>query len=550
MKEKGGELVKKAMTFLMLALCVLLAGCGSQTPSSESEPETAAVQTVPETLPWGSVSLNLQQREKNQQFHTVKADNLEITLQASCWSPERAESFARQVFRFRDAVAEFMPLAQGRIYAGDHLTPDRLTSQLFLRLTEEDTPQLADYWQIYLLLTGGVQDYGIAYGLVSQLCRELVLCPADAPMSDSVLAQYFSLERNLYLLDLTLPMLENRFFEASTASHARSAAIHLGQFLLEQYGRDALRPEAGQEDFRVQQKNQWLEHIGVTHTYVPFAAVSFVPHTGNTREDYPYVIPGDSADFYFSVKDVSRQGYVRFLSSYLELAELMEADFADARQVLEGYISEDIPAVGIFTRFWEKGDMAGSFYTFDGITLYHDWDNAAYSLLHEYIHYLLHDFMHYNHLMDEALTEEISVYECRNRMQQKLWAQQLSDRTLAQQLGIWDEETQTVDLGAYGDIVAQAYYCSAPGSESYLAISGYTITRPEVITMFDLTYEEAGSFVHYLIGRFGWDAVLEAIDSTEKNRALWGKSFPEMYQDWANANAAVSAGRHRLLLFD
>ena len=73
------------------------------------------------------------------------------------------------------------------------------------------------------------------------------------------------------------------------------------------------------------------------------------------------------------------------------LLEHMENDFSEAREILKDYLKDEIPPVRISTCF---SDNSGTAQTWDayyynpnvGIRLYKGWDQAATSLLHEYIY--------------------------------------------------------------------------------------------------------------------------------------------------------------------
>ncbi|MGX8688009.1 MAG: hypothetical protein ACSW8K_09465, partial [bacterium] len=69
---------------------------------------------------------------------------------------------------------------------------------------------------------------------------------------------------------------------------------------------------------------------------------------------YPYVVHTESSTWYLAKDDIDLLGEEEYYAGLRDILEGMEADFADARDALEGYIQEEIPPVDIYTDFCGK----------------------------------------------------------------------------------------------------------------------------------------------------------------------------------------------------
>ena len=195
----------------------------------------------------------------------------------------------------------------------------------------------------------------MAYGAVAAVCEREALCEVENEYTDEALAEYFSNADNLYIADLTLPMIEEHFLDADAAAHGRSAAKSFARYCYDAYGGEKLLAlSAGTlstEDVTLL-KNEWLTSIGASAEYTPVAPLQYRRCVGARASDkYPYVIEGESYRIYFSSEDVKAEGYQAFIEPYMTVSPLYELDFADAREALEGIAPEKKYIVDIFTDF-------------------------------------------------------------------------------------------------------------------------------------------------------------------------------------------------------
>ena len=367
--------------------------------------------------------------------------------------------------------------------------------------------------------------------------------------TDEELARFFSSPENMYLLDLTLPLLEEGYVDADTAAFARAAALSLRRFVRDSEGEEAaeaLGDLVGDGPELVGAKNAWLDSVGASEDYTPFAPLRFERSTIIDAEVYPFVIYGTDANWYFSHEDVRKQGYVDFITSYLEFAALAEQDFADAREFLKGHIPDETPPVKICVGF-DQGNSISSWFSaqfqyaddsHNRIQLYHDWDAAAYSLLHEYVHYLRREDKLPSAFCTEAITEEISTFECENRLR-RLSGYDRENKEFHRDYGTWDEENDCVNYRNYEMLIAANYYLGY--SETYLSIAQYAVSHPEKMSWNYLSYQEGACMARYMMELYGRDALLDCSANADLD-ALIGKPVDTFYREfgsWLLAQRAV-----------
>ena len=149
-----------------------------------------------------------------------------------------------------------------------------------------------------------------------------------------------------------------------------------------------------------------------------------VPNDNERKDTYPYVLRTENSAWYLAAADIDLMGEEAFYKGLEDILSYAEADMTDARKALTGRIWEDVPPVEIRTDFCGKAEIsqdAGAYYNglANMIKLFHSWDMAKFSLLHEYVHYLtIHcaekKTMHYFYI--ETVAEYVSKFVCENRM--------------------------------------------------------------------------------------------------------------------------------------
>ena len=269
-------------------------------------------------------------------------------------------------------------------------------------------------------------------------------------------------------------------------------------------------------------------------------------NTGRDKDSYPFIIRTPYAVWYISKADIELLGEEEYLEGLAAILDDAEADFADARAALAGFIPDVIPPIDIYTDFCNKAEAskkADAFYRNLGnyIKLFRGWKTARATLLHEYVHYLT------THCAEsptqfafwtEGMADYISQYACKNRLARSvnmgLDLSTLNPMMLEQ---AWDQEDNCLDprlvyLG-YGALAIRGYGIGM----SYFAVKNEWIDRTEQIQENprpeDLFFYEAAGIVAYLVETYGKDTVFGNWDlDPDRMETVYGKAFHELYHDW------------------
>ena len=275
----------------------------------------------------------------------------------------------------------------------------------------------------------------------------------------------------------------------------------------------------------------------------------------NERKDtYPYVVRTENAVWYLSGADLEMMGEVAFYEGLTDILRYCEADMADARKALAGRIWAEVPPVEIRTDFCGKAEIsrdAGAYYNgrANMIKLFHSWDMAKFSLLHEYVHYLtVHcaekKTMHYFYI--ETVAEYVSKFLCENRMIRSIefsHADQPQLQALAEIWGDFDEVKYRNSCLSESDAFARGLYDEQP----YTCVGQYTTARradkrlPD--HLYELSYAEADSMALYLIGTDGEDKYLDNWDIVDEDKlaGLYGYTLEELMTAWSAWNSEQCA---------
>ena len=389
-------------------------------------------------------------------------------------------------------------------------------------------------------------DYGLAYGITAILCEELELCEVNPDYTNEELAAYFSDENQMYLLDFTLPMFETYFFDEDTVAYVQAAAISFAEYMNAQGELDELYQiclSNAEEDATklVEMKNEWLDAIGVDKEYMPFAELTFAYNDTKLPEEYPYVLTDAEANWYFHPADVKEYGYKAFFEEYQIVEKLMPLDFADARELFEAYLPEDVEPVDICTMFYKNDAVENGLYRIkeNHIELFDDWEMAKYALLHEYVHYLTMgqtELCTTGWVFAEGVAEEAAVWGCENYLRAE-YLREIYDADQMRELHIYDEEKECASNEKLVYATANSLYFGKMEGLEYYTVTYELKKRPDRIKTFsELSYEEVASITSYLIEKYGRDAVYKGYYNYDSFIELIGKEFIELYDEWGAWN--------------
>ena len=241
-------------------------------------------------------------------------------------------------------------------------------------------------------------------------------------------------------------------------------------------------------------------------------------NTGRDKDSYPYIIRMPFATWYLAKADIELLGEDAYYEGLYAILDEVEADLADAREALKGYIPDEIAPIDIYTDFCGKAGIAANasaYYNGRGnfIKLFNGWKIARISLQHEYVHYLtMHCAQNPTRFgfWAEGIAEYVSNFICKNRLAR---SENMGFEIAGYPQVMWDlswnEEENCIDplklsyglgaIAANGGLAGVSYY----------AVMNETIVRTDEMEKnlkpSELSMFEASGMIAYLVDTYGRD---------------------------------------------
>ena len=273
---------------------------------------------------------------------------------------------------------------------------------------------------------------------------------------------------------------------------------------------------------------------------------SIEENSGSRRTTYPYLVRTESATWYLAASDIELLGKDALFEGLYDILQYQEADFADARAALSGYIPEKVEPIDIYTDFCGKAGISkigGAYYNQlrNLIKVFNDWEKTKYTLLHEYVHYLtihcaLKPVRH--GLFAEGIAEYVSKIVCRDRMLRDYFGRlSEEEKSFFVEKGAWDTEEDCLDPPLYMFGTAEAYAKGYAIGEEYLSTSDVpTVRTPEIQenpTAETISHFEAACIMAYLVDTYSEETVFSHMDADPAElETVFGETFPELYGHW------------------
>ena len=276
-------------------------------------------------------------------------------------------------------------------------------------------------------------------------------------------------------------------------------------------------------------------------------------NTAENKATYPYIVRTESAVWYLSKDDIDLLGEDAFFEGLREILQYQDADFADARAALAGFIHEDTEPIEIRTDFCGKAGISevgivGAYYNpySNFIKVFRNWEVAKAALLHEYVHYLtIHctDTPVAHGLFAEGIAEYINAIACKNRMRRdfsRSWDEE--EKNYFKMRGTWDMEEDCLDLRLYESDAAGGYaHGIALGTEYLTTMDVPTVRTPEIQqnpTAENISHEEAADILAYLVETYSRETVFSHLDmDPAEMEQVYGETFAEIYEKWMEWNS-------------
>ncbi len=269
-------------------------------------------------------------------------------------------------------------------------------------------------------------------------------------------------------------------------------------------------------------------------------------NTGWDKDSYPYIVRTPDAAWHISKSDIEMLGEDSYDEGLYAALDIAEADFADARMALAGFIPDEIPPIDIYTDFCNKAELsktADAYYNVRSnfIKLFSGWKPARAALLHEYVHYLtIHcaESPTQFAFWAEGIADYISLFVCTNRLARSVnMGLDLSSLNPVMLEQAWDQEQDCLNprlvyLG-YAALVVRGYGIGT----TYFAVKNEWIDRTEQIQKNprpeDLFFYEAAGMIAYLVETYGENTVFKNWNlDPDRMETVYGKTFPELYHNW------------------
>ena len=288
----------------------------------------------------------------------------------------------------------------------------------------------------------------------------------------------------------------------------------------------------------------------------PTAEHVWETNQGEHAVTYPWVIHTPSAVWYLAAADVELLGEETFREGLELVLTAAEADFADARAALGSRLPEEVPPIDIYTDFAGRTEHArvgvyDAYYfgSFNCIYLCRDWETAACSLLHEYVHYLSFrhcDFSLREGFWAEGLADYVSMLVCENRMARSVgYGFDEQTRAFLQEHGAagpdGEPDVRLMYLGS-----AAVLHTEAAVGQMYASVSKSPMPMTERQQQHPLmtacSYYEAACFVEYLVEQYGAELVFSHLDCEQGDmESVYGKDFETLFFQWRDAAFARCA---------
>lgn len=382
---------------------------------------------------------------------------------------------------------------------------------------------------------GDTSDYGIAYGIAELICekRKLLGFEADEFAVASLDAD------NVWLLDFSRPEFDSSFLGNEYVKAAESLSLQFCKYVFNTYGwnkLEALLQSTPDDTVKVALKNEWLEIDGCTVKYEPVAAYAFTVNNNEYKDDYPYYVQEDGYNMFFSLKDINEAGFKNYFEGYRPIHNLAADEFKEAGALFWRDNKRTDSVVDIYTDFLKEEELKGAEYFCDAdrIVLYHNWEKASGTLIHEYVHFLDADnILFTSNAVLESYTEEFAVYEYSGKMRQYSYINQDVNYVALEQLGIYDREKESIDIELLNDYNATLFYMGE--AELWVSVDHYKTIRNdgrEYYAYLELPYYAAASFYKFLMEKYGEERVHEASGLYHEFSSLWGDDYPSLYKEW------------------
>lgn len=380
------------------------------------------------------------------------------------------------------------------------------------------------------------------YGLFYVYCLEhkIIEQPSEEIAKKyEKLRKFLENEEQMYLLDFTLPMIENVYFDEQTVELEKENVIGFATWFTQKYSFAEYESMCKaivnyDKEMLTRRKNEWLQEIGSSKNYAEFAKIPFqYCDNQNGVSGATYKIEAEDAIWYWDDLDVTTLGYVDMVTNYRIIEPLRIADFKEARAYLKDYLPEHLEKVNICTNFTSMNTIADyCFYipSTQRIMLALGWEETAHALCHEYCHHLTigndRIIQSEESIFIEWFSTVLANFELKNQEKRIAFVNYMGEDFLRER-GLWDEEND-----CYSCNLADMRW-AWKGYQSRLEKDPYFIENKNiaVLSTAGLTYSEKCVLAEYVVKTYGFDKLVELAKQDGDFENVLGCSFIELYAD-------------------
>lgn len=393
---------------------------------------------------------------------------------------------------------------------------------------------------------GDTSNYGLVYGLACHIYETLYNTTVEQSVSVEDLKKYYSTDRTLNIMDLTIPVFQSLYFNEEQNKYAYSTAYYFVKDLIEKDGvenlivllKDSVELDLEFDLKYTEIKNKWLESIRATEICkAPEIPIRYKQSLKRNSKTYPYAMYTQSTISYFSPNEnlyfestiVSYDYTKNYLTMY-------EQDISALKEYLSPYIDTNKAIINCTIKHKEDGM---NYYHGDeeGIT----YSSPTYAGVHEYTHYLTANL---GKELPVWITEGIAdycAYYLENKGVYRMKTDLIKKRDDAGTKYYFDK-----NVAANNEYIENSYLLFNNELKAYnnSKITGddkHTISSVYYNAAYignederSLSYSEAASLVNYLVKNYGEEKFFELYRDYSKLAEIYGKDFSELKQEWLN----------------
>lgn len=412
-------------------------------------------------------------------------------------------------------------------------------------------------------LFGANSNYGLCYGIAIYINEKLYNDTSTSNISIEELGKFYSIDENIILMDLTIPVFKDVYFTGEQNNYAYETAYHFTKDLIKRKGfKDTINLLNNSSKLDISfdieytnEKNTWLKSIGALQTCAePIVPLRYELIIGNKAKTYPYVINSPSINSYFTIKEgeLRREGVIMDYAYIKYYLEMYEQDISALKKYLEPYFDTNKEVIDCYF-----GEDKANFY--HGSTI--QYTTPLSSGVHEYTHHLAYndfygdiikesdkeklgdpnDVLYGNgYWMLEGLAEYCSEYlEDKDiyRMKSEYYNKNINHSVKRlYNKNFVDSNKDESYIEFYQElyaIIESRYNTEDKFSIAQVYNNLYKVgIKNDQYEGINLTYKEASSLINYLITTYGEDKFFQLYKEYSKLKEIYGKTYEELLKEW------------------